>query len=424
VRPARSLVLTGHLLAAAAVAVPEAAVLAVTRGRAAAGRALARRTADAVARLGPTFVKAAQVLGTRRDVLGTTLCDALCALQHSVPAMSAAQRRAALRAAYGDALGEVFTEVAAEPVASGSIACVYRATLRTGGEVAVKLRRPDIAERMAADLALLRRGAGLVARLPALRGTPVRELVGQVCDAVLGQLDFEREAGDLERLRLNLVTVPRVRVPRVHRAACRDTAIVMDLVPGLDAAAAACCGPAERRAFAAATMAVVYQMLFVDGFVHCDLHPGNLYFTASGRVVVLDAGFSVRLEDRMRVLFAEFFLNMSLGRGRRCAEIVLRSARGCRPDADLAAFTDDVEDLVARTVGLAAKEFSLIAFATSLFRLQRRYGVAAAPELVFPLLSLLVVEGSVRDLDPDLDFQAEARPVLTRALFSNPTAAA
>jgi ubiquinone biosynthesis protein len=147
------------------------------------------------------------------------------------------------------------------------------------------------------------------------------------------------------------------------------------------------------------------------------MHPGNLYFTKGAQVVVLDAGFSVQLSDRLRRLFAEFFMNMSIGRGQRAAEIVIQSSASVRDGADLAGFTERMADLVERSHGLPAKEFSLIAFATEMFDLQRKFGIHAAPELIFPLLSLLVIEGTIRDLDPGMDFQEAAKPVLMRGLF-------
>jgi ubiquinone biosynthesis protein len=414
----RTLVVSTVVVVAMAAGMAGAVAVALARGRPAGRRYFARRVARMVVRLGPTFIKAAQVLGTRRDVVPPYLCDELSVLQDAVPPLSPAEGREALRLAYGDLVDEIFSAVDPQPVASGSVASVYRAELADGSEVAVKLQRPGIAGRMRADLDLIRRGSRLVAKLPMFRGVPVEDVVGNLCDSVLGQLDFTREAANLDRLREELAVVPRVRVPRVHPGACRPTAIVMDFVPDLDLTASERCSPAARRAFAVATLNVVYQMLFINGFVHCDLHPGNLYFTERGQVIVLDAGFSVQLTEKMRLLFAEFFLNMSLGRGERCASIVIQSSLGIGPDADVASFTAGVADLVARSHRTSAKEFSLIAFAAELFDLQRNHGVAASPELVFPLLSLLVIEGTVRDLDPDVDFQEAAKPTLTRALFA------
>lgn len=389
----------------------------VVRGRAAGRRYMFRRAAALLMALGLTFVKAGQVLGTRRDVLPASLCDELSVLQDSVDPLDRRQTRSALAAVYDTDLDDLFADIELDPVASGSVACVYRGKLRTGADVALKLRRPGIERLMSRDLALLRAGAAVVARLPFLRGVPVRDVVNQMCDAVLGQLDLTREADGLRRLRDNLSIVPRVWVPKVHDGECRPRCIVMEFIPDLNLDTAARCPTVMRRRFAISALTAIYQMLFVDGFVHCDMHPGNLYFTRSGQVVVLDAGFSVRLSERLRRLFAEFFMNMSTGRGRRCAEIVVESAAGMREDADLTGFLVQMADLVERSHGLPAKEFSLIAFAGEMFDLQRTYGIHAAPELIFPLLSLLVIEGTIRDLDPDMDFQETARPVLMRGLF-------
>lgn len=384
---------------------------------------LHRRLTTLLMRLGPTFVKAGQVLGTRRDVLPGSLCDALSVLQDRVDPMTPEQTRRALLEAYGSETPAEFVEIDPEPVASGSVACVYRGRLPDGAEVALKLRRPDIERTMTLDLTLMRRGARVVARLPMLRGVPVVEVVDNMADAVLGQLDFAREADNLRRLKANLAPVPRVRVPAVRTEASRPRCLVMEFVPDLDVDVARTMSPAVRKRFAASAMTAIYHMLFVDGFVHCDLHPGNLYFTRNAQVVVLDAGFSVQLSEELRRLFAEFFMNMSIGRGRYCAEIVVRSGTGLSPDADVDTFLVRMADLVERTHGLPARDFSLIAFAAEMFDLQRRYGVHAAPELIFPLLSLLVIEGTVRELDPDLDFQELAKPVLMRGLFGRRAAA-
>ncbi|MDX8034133.1 AarF/UbiB family protein [Lentzea sp. BCCO 10_0856] len=401
------------LVPALLAGVAEAAV----RGRAVAWRRADRRIVALVMALGPAFVKAGQVLGTRRDVLPGHLCDALSALQDSVTPLSAPRARRALREAYGADLDVLFTSVDLVPVASGSVACVHRARLRSGREVALKLRRPGIDRVMRHDLELIRRGAALAACLPVFRGVPVTEVVGHMCDAVLGQLDFKREAESLVRLRENLSSVPRVWVPLVIGEACRPECIVMEFVPGLDVETPGRCTTAARKRFAASGLTAIYQMLFVDGFVHCDMHPGNLYFTERAQVVVLDAGFSVRLSERLRRLFADFFLNMAIGDGPKCAAIVVESSANVGPDADVDGFLERMAALVHHSHGLSAKEFSLMAFATEMFDLQRGHGIHAAPELIFPLLSLLVIEGTIRELDPDVDFQEVARPVLMRGRF-------
>jgi ubiquinone biosynthesis protein len=413
-RAARLLGVAGARLVAGAVSTM---LVTATRGRAAGERHAWRRTAALLEALGPAFVKVGQVLATRQDVLPAVACAQLSALQESSSPMSRRQARRALAAAFGPQLDDSFEHVEAAPVAAGSVACVHRARLRSGREVALKLRRPGVERAMPLDLRLLQAAAAIVARLPALRGVPVVPVVDQACAALLGQLDFEREAQSLAALRDNLAGIPRVRVPQVLHEHSVPGCIVMELVEDLELGVADRCAVATRKRFAASALTAVYHMLFVDGFVHCDLHPGNLYFTRAGQVVILDAGFSVRLPDRLRRLFADFFMHMSLGHGTRCAQIVLESAEETDRDADLEGFTARMADLVARNHRLPAKEFSLMAFATEMFDHQRRHGVHAAPELISPLLSLLVIEGTIRALDPDVDFQGVARPVLMTGRF-------
>lgn len=415
-RSGEVLLVVAATLAPLLVTVP---LVALAQGGGAARRHAWSRLTTLLMRLGPAFVKAGQVLGTRRDVLPPGMCDELATLQDAVAPMPARQAREALAEVYGDELDTLFAEVDYSSVASGSIAGVHRARLASGGEVALKLRRPGVDRVMRLDLGLMRRGAVLVARLPPLRGVPVVEVVDAMCAAVLGQLDFEREAAGLARLRAELAVVPRVWVPRVVPEACRPRCIAMEFIPDLDVDAASRCSPAARRKFAESGLTAIYEMLFVNGFVHCDLHPGNLYFTESAQVVVLDAGFSVQLTERLRLLFADFFLNMAVGDGDKCAAIVVESAAEVRADADLTGFLDRMADLVRRSHKLPAREFSLMAFAAEMFDLQRGHGIHAAPELIFPLLSLLVIEGTIRDLDPEVDFQELARPVLMRGRFSS-----
>jgi ubiquinone biosynthesis protein len=107
---------------------------------------------------------------------------------------------------------------------------------------------------------------------------------------------------------------------------------------------------------------------------------------------------------------------MATGRGYACADVVLRSAEHVHSESDLAAFRRGISDLVAANHRYTAGQFRLAPFAARLFDIQRRFGIAAAPSFVFPLLSLLVVEGLINDFDVNVDFQAEAIPVLLTAL--------
>jgi ubiquinone biosynthesis protein len=366
--------------------------------------------------LGPTYVKGAQLLSTRKDLLPQQLCEALGRLHDRVAPMTDAQLDRALALAYPQDRPFPFASFDRRPTASGSIACVYRATLREGGTVAVKLRRPGIQRTMRADFALLGTGARWMQRVPAMRRVPAVRVVEQLSAALLRQLDLVQEAESLVLLRRNLTGLPFVRVPEPVPAACGEGALVMEFLEPLRRFVPGDFRREPRRQIVRNVLQCVYRMLFIDGLVHCDMHPGNLYLDRAGSLVLLDAGFVVQLEPKVRLLFAKFFMNLSLGRAAECAEVVLASAEHIPPGCDLAAFRADIERLVGESTGRTAGEFRLAPFAARLFDIQRRSGVAAAPEFVFPLMSLLVLEGMINDFDVDVDFQGEAIPTLLVAL--------
>jgi ubiquinone biosynthesis protein len=375
-----------------------------------------RRVNRMLVDLGPTFVKGAQLLSTRKDLLSQEWCATLGQLHDRVAPMTRAQAETAVEDAYPSRARWPFVDFEWAPAASGSIACVYRATLRDGRPVAVKVRRPRIRERMQADFALLSKGARAMQWVPGMRKVPAQRMVSQIGFAALRQLDLAAEAMALARLRTNLRGLGYFRVPEPLPEVSGDGVLVMEYIPGLGRF-----GPGEmtreqRRVVVRRVLHGVFQMLFLDGLVHCDMHPGNLYLTSDAEVVLLDAGFVVQLSPVVQRLFAEFFLNMSLGRGEECAEVVLRSAEHVPPGADLESFRAGIRELVEAAHRQTAGQFRLAPFATRLFDLQRRSGIAAAPEFVFPLVSLLVLEGMINEFDVDVDFQGEAIPTLLVAL--------
>jgi ubiquinone biosynthesis protein len=378
-------------------------------GRAAGARRGYRGVARLLERLGPTFVKFGQIMSTRRDALPLAFCDELAVLHDAVTPMTERQVRTALTTAYGVGPNIRFYYDQLELVASGSIASVFHAAWHDGRDVAVKLQRPGIASRMEADLALMTAMVKLAEKLPKCRDVPLGDLTAYVATAILGQLDFAREAQNLSRIGAALRTIPGVLVPDVVAEGGRPGCIVMQFIPGLSADNIAG-HPAEvRRRMALTTLIATYQMMFVEGFVHCDLHPGNLYVTKRGEVVILDAGYSVQLPDRVRHLIAEFFTQLSRGNGRRCAEIVIESAVRIKSGTDLDGFIRAVETLVESSTGPSAKGFEMMVFGNALFDLQRDHSLYAESDFAFPLMSLAIIEGTVRALSPDVDFRELGR---------------
>lgn len=367
-------------------------------------------------RAGGAFIKAGQLIGTRVDLIGETMARSLSKLQDEVAGMTAADLAHAVRDVPAPLRQQVLD--AGRPVASGSIASVYR--VRIGDrELAVKVLRPGVRAVIAADMAILRAGAKFAAHLPGFRRAPLADIMGQLGESLVAQTDFVAEAANLERLREHLSVVPGVVVPAVVGEFCADGVIAMEFIEDLRHGSIELLAATAREDGVATLVRATYRLLFVSGFVHADLHQGNTYFRADGSIVVLDAGFTYQLSTSARRSFTEFFAGMIRADGEACADILYGTVRGAAPGADVGAFRRDIAGLVLRNTGNAVRDFSLPKFCFELFAVQRRHGLYAEPAFIFPMLCLLSLEGVVKAHHPAMEFQIEAAPFVMQGMLAD-----
>ncbi|MFE9244654.1 AarF/UbiB family protein [Nocardiopsis sp. NPDC006938] len=387
----------------AAAALAGAGIGLVLGGRPGARRGLARAVTGGLQALGPTAAKAGQLVGARRDMIGPEWADALSVLHDRSRPMSRRSRERALARARAEvpALAEV--EVTDVLLGSGTVGCVYLG--RHGAdEVAVKLRRPGVDRVMAADLRLLRGAAALAVRLDGTGGRPLADLVDHVSAAILAQTDYTAEADHHRTLEGHLAGMPGVLIPGLRPRLCGPSVLVTDYVPGLGEAPPGGFSATAQAVAARRALRAVRRMVFEDGFVHCDLHPGNLYVHGNGAVVLLDAGYAVRVREATRAHLDRFFRAVALGDGRTCGEIMVETALEPVDDARREAFVSDMAAHVAAHSG-DGTVFTMAEFGNGVFELQTRHGVHSRAEFVFPLSALLVVEGTLRDLMPTVEIQ-------------------
>ncbi|MEM9555992.1 MAG: AarF/UbiB family protein [Acidobacteriota bacterium] len=367
---------------------------------------------DCCESLGATFIKMGQILSARSDLFPNELIRPLRRLQDDVAALQAKRLDRVVEQVFDRPPDEIFEQLDPEPLASASIAQVHRGVLRQSvdgiREVAVKLRRPGVARQIRTDLRLLAFGARLLESLPPLRNLPLRAAVAEVAAALEQQLDFVQEGDNNARFRQNLSAAERVRLPRVVARWSNRQVLVMELIRPLERLDQSSLDRAQLELGTLTGLRSLFRMIFMDGFIHADLHPGNVFFQDDGSVVMLDTGLVARLGGDDLLDFKSFFFGMVANDGRRCARVIERTAVDRGAGFESRAFREQMVALIAHHSRLVTEDFDVAVFVAALFDLQRRHQLRGSTAFTMAILSLAVYEGIVKQTHPTLDFQRQA----------------
>lgn len=368
--------------------------------------------------LGATFIKVGQIMSTRPDLLPPHIIHALQRLQDDVGPFPFRLVRQTIETDFGQTIEQLFSEFAETPIASASVAQVHRARLQSGELVAVKVRRPDIEELCTFDLAVMRLYASLLELFPSLKLLAPRESIEQFGRAIGLQLDFGIEASNNRRFRQNFAGEVDVIVPQLHEQLCSKRVLVMEFIEGVKILDFQRSGLEPRR-LGQLGFRIMLKMVFADGFVHADLHPGNILVTPAGKVALLDLGLVAELDDSHRMAFARYFAAWAQGDGQTMADIMVKHSPS--PSiGDLDGFRGAVQVFVNRYHGKRLGEVEVARVVFEMMQILRRYRVRVNATFTMVNIAIAVTEGIGKQLDPSLDLMNEAMPFFLTMNF--PTA--
>jgi predicted unusual protein kinase regulating ubiquinone biosynthesis (AarF/ABC1/UbiB family) len=253
----------------------------------------ARRLYRAIVRLRGVFIKMGQVLSIMGTFLPRAYAEELEGLQDQVPPHPWRDLEKSFTAALGKRPAEVFAAFAETPLAAASLGQVHRATLRSGGEVAVKILYPDVQTVIRVDLRVLRWAVRVYQWFVPVRA--ISRVIDQLEDLLARETDYVHEAKCLERMAKSFAEDPDILFPAVVWELTTKEVLVMTFMPGIKISRREelVAAGIEPDAVARKLVEAFYKQLFLDGFFHADPHPGN-FLVQKGengpRLVMLDFG--------------------------------------------------------------------------------------------------------------------------------------
>jgi ubiquinone biosynthesis protein len=377
-------------------------------------RALGRTLTVLCSSLGATFIKIGQIASTRGDLLPRALVAELAALQDQVPPFSFSAVRATIESEFDRPLEEIFTSFDPTPLAAASVAQVHRAEI-AGKAVAVKVRRPNLVEKVAIDRTiLLFLGRMLERIIPSLRLVALEDALRAFCDAVAAQIHLRNEVRNNQRFQQNFSDDPAVAFPQIYLDASSDAVLTMEFIEGIhesDLEAEGC----DVHAIVSAGMRSICRMIFLHGFVHADLHPGNLRFTKPSRIVFLDLGLVGELSDEDRILTTQTLFAFATGDGKTVARLFHESAPHVTT-TDYETYEHEMCEVVSNVTDVGLGNIEMTTEIGGIFDILRRHGIQARSHMTMVHIALVTAEGLGKRLAPDLSLAAEALPWLQEAL--------
>ena len=353
--------------------------------------------------LGPTFVKAGQILSMRSEILPESFMRELGKLRTDVEPMSRDTVIEALRAEYETPIEDIFDAIDDRPLGSASVAQVHKARLVSGELVAVKIQRPHVQEIMAQDISIMRSLARYASKFMGdEQFLDLQSVVDELWQSFREETDFLVEARSLAEFRRNNAECEFIDCPMPYPSLCTKHVVVMDYIEGIPINDT---GRLLREGYDISEIGIkladnyTSQMLD-DGFFHADPHPGNLV-VRGGKIVYLDLGIMGRLSSHDRSAMRDMVTAVARCDSPGLAEGLKRFSISDTSGIDDAHLLADLDAIVA-DYGLAdLSDLDVGAFFNSLISMAQKDGIELPSSVTMLARSLVTLEGTVHGLLPD-----------------------
>jgi ubiquinone biosynthesis protein len=381
----------------------------------------AKELAADLEKLGPTFIKLGQLLSTRADLLPAPYLEALSRLQDNVEPFSYEEVDQIVSGEIGVRLSKAFAEFEREPLAAASLAQVHRAYLRDGRAVVVKVQRPNIREQIFEDLEALGEIAKFLDSHTELgKRYEFQNMLLGLRKSLLRELDFKLEANNLVAFAENLKEFERIVIPEPIDDFCTSRVLTMEYIPGKKITELSPLrlmeidGPSLARELFRAYL----KQILLDGFVHADPHPGNVFLTEDDEIALLDLGMVTRLLPGFQDKLLRLLLAISEGRGEDAAEISINMGEA-KPGFDKAEFTRRVAELVAENSDASLSHLNAGQVALQITKISADCWFRLPSEFTMIAKALLNLDRVVFTLDPNFEPSTVIRQRATEILQRN-----
>ncbi|MEA4925979.1 MAG: AarF/ABC1/UbiB kinase family protein [Syntrophomonadaceae bacterium] len=375
----------------------------------------ARRFRQTAIELGGLLIKLGQFFSTRVDILPQSAIAELSGLQDEVEPVSFKDIRLVAEEDFSHPLSEIYAEVNEMPLASASLGQVHRGVLVGGETVAIKILRPGIEDLVRIDLKAVRKVIDILKIMTDWEQyIDIDAIFNEFADTLLAELNYLQEGKNAETIAANSQD-PDLLIPAIFWEYTTHRVLTMEFMDGIKISDYPTITGAgvDRQAIAQKLLQTYVKQVLVDGFFHADPHPGNLFVTENGRIIMIDFGMVGTISPALRDVLVDLVFAL-VKRDNLQVVSYLKRIGFLRYDAD--------NELVARAVGVFLEEalgagvdlysadFSGLLNDLEQLLYEQPFQIPA--KFTFLGRALGTLYGLCIGLDPNINFLDESKPYL------------
>ena len=376
---------------------------------------------DLLTKLGPAYIKIGQALSTRPDLVPPIYLEELTRLQDQLPAFPNEIAYQFIEEELGAPPSEIYAELSSQPIAAASLGQVYQGRLKTGEEVAIKVQRPDLRERITIDLYILRKLAAWVQRNVKRVRSDLVGILDELGDRIFEEMDYIHEGENAERFFELYGSMKDIYVPKIYWEYTNRRVLTMEWINGIKLTQPekiAALGVNARYLIEVGVQCSLRQLL-EHGFFHADPHPGNLLATMDGKLAYLDFGMMSEVKPAQRYGLIEAIVHVVNREFDSLAKDYVK-LEFLTPETDLTPIIPAFAKVFANAEGASVADLNIKSITDDLSALMYEYPFRVPPYYALIIRSLVTLEGIAIYIDPNFKVLSEAYPYVAKRLLTDP----
>jgi predicted unusual protein kinase regulating ubiquinone biosynthesis (AarF/ABC1/UbiB family) len=383
-------------------------------------RRRAAQLREILTNLGPAYIKVGQALSTRPDLVPPLYLDEFTRLQDQLPPFPNQLAYQFIQEELGTDPSNVYAELSTSPVAAASLGQVYKGTLKTGEAVAVKVQRPDLAQRITIDIYILRQMAKWATKNIKQIRSDLVGIMDEFGARIFEEMDYTHEGENAQRFAQLYGHLKDIYVPHIYTQYTGRRVLTMEWIEGTKLTK-----PLELQAQGIDASYLIevgvqcsLRQLLEHGFFHADPHPGNLLATPDGKLAYLDFGMMSEVKPYQRYGLIEAIVHMVNRDFEGLAGDYVK-LEFLTPDTDLSPIIPALSEVFSNALGASVAELNFKSITDEFSALMYEYPFRVPAYYALIIRSLVTLEGIAIGVDPDFKVLSKAYPYVAKRLLTD-----